>query len=128
MHQLLRNPISVSEEEKEAYLVPIDEDYCPDAPGPYTQEDGGPWVAQILRSITSDSAEFSPSRSQNLHRKYGRYIDNSIAKAYVNAIRNARNYVYIENQYFLGSAFAWLKEKATKSHAKKNLRIELFFF
>ena len=100
----------------EAMLVPMDEDFDTESPGPYSEEDGGPWVAQIFRSITSDSAEFSPSRTANLHRKYGRYIDNSIEKAYVNIIRSAVKYIYIENQYFLGSAFSWLRDKTTSSH------------
>jgi len=101
---------------QEALLVPIDDDFDCEAAGPYSDEDGGPWVAQIFRSITSDSAEFSPSRTANLHRKYGRYIDNSIEKAYVNIIRSAEKFIYIENQYFLGSAFSWLRDKTTSSH------------
>lgn len=34
-------------------------------------------------------------------------IDRSIQHAYINAIRRARNFIYIENQYFLGSSFGW---------------------
>nr|TKS17451.1 phospholipase D alpha 1-like [Populus alba] len=34
-------------------------------------------------------------------------IDRSIQDAYVNAIRRAKNFIYIENQYFLGSSFSW---------------------
>lgn len=34
-------------------------------------------------------------------------IDRSIQDAYINAIRRAKNFLYIENQYFLGSCFAW---------------------
>ena len=29
-------------------------------------------------------------------------IDSSIAQAYIQMIRNAENFIYIENQYFLG--------------------------
>lgn len=31
----------------------------------------------------------------------------SIQAAYVHAIRSAQHYIYIENQYFLGSSFNW---------------------
>lgn len=34
-------------------------------------------------------------------------IDRSIQHAYIDAIRRARNFIYIENQYFMGSSFAW---------------------
>ena len=38
------------------------------------------------------------------------------AQAYVQTIRNAENFLYIENQYFMGSAFAWLSENDTNCH------------
>jgi len=31
----------------------------------------------------------------------------------IRQIRNAKNYIYLENQYFLGSAYAWLDDKET---------------
>ncbi|GJW41440.1 phospholipase D alpha 1-like protein [Tanacetum coccineum] len=34
-------------------------------------------------------------------------IDRSIQDGYINAIRRAKNFIYIENQYFLGSSFGW---------------------
>ncbi|MFS7982193.1 putative phospholipase D [Helianthus anomalus] len=34
-------------------------------------------------------------------------IDRSIQDGYINAIRRAKNFLYIENQYFLGSSFWW---------------------
>lgn len=34
-------------------------------------------------------------------------IDKSIQTAYVQAIRSAQHFIYIENQYFLGSSYAW---------------------
>ena len=34
-------------------------------------------------------------------------VDRSIQDAYIHAIRRARNFIYIENQYFLGSSFGW---------------------
>lgn len=34
-------------------------------------------------------------------------IDMSIHTAYVKAIRAAQHFIYIENQYFLGSSYNW---------------------
>jgi phospholipase D1/2 len=34
-------------------------------------------------------------------------VDSSIHRAYVHAIRRARRFVYIENQYFLGGSNMW---------------------
>ncbi|KAH9662526.1 phospholipase D delta [Citrus sinensis] len=34
-------------------------------------------------------------------------IDKSIQTAYIQAIRSAQHFIYIENQYFLGSSYAW---------------------
>jgi phosphatidylserine/phosphatidylglycerophosphate/cardiolipin synthase-like enzyme len=34
-------------------------------------------------------------------------IDASIHTAYIELIRNAKRYLYVENQYFLGSAHLW---------------------
>lgn len=38
-------------------------------------------------------------------------IDMSIHSAYVNAIRAAQRFIYIENQYFLGSSYNWSAHK-----------------
>ena len=86
-----------------------------DATGPHDESTGGPWVLQVFRSITSDSAHFDKTREARLHKKYGSLVDNSIERAYINLIRNAESYIYIENQYFLGSAYAWLKDRDTLS-------------
>ena len=45
-----------------------------------------------------------------MFRKKGRLVDMSIAQAYIQMIRNAEHFIYVENQYFLGSAFAWKTE------------------
>ena len=39
--------------------------------------------------------------------KKSRVIEESINRAYVKLIRTAERFIYIENQYFLGSAYAW---------------------
>ena len=74
------------------------------------------WNCQVFRSITSDSATFHPQMTKNLSSKKGRLVDSSIAQAYVQMIRNAENFIYIENQYFLGSAFAWSTDADTNCH------------
>lgn len=78
-------------------------------------DDGG-FVVQLLRSITIDSAVMNEARKHCCHRKYGRLIDNSILRQYINLIRNAVSFIYIENQYFLGSAYSWLDDNDTLSH------------
>lgn len=49
---------------------------------------------------------FIPLR-QNLVCGKNLLIDMSIHTAYVKAIRAAQHFIYIENQYFLGSSFNW---------------------
>lgn len=44
---------------------------------------------------------------QNLVCAKDLVIDKSIETAYVQAIRSAQHFIYIENQYFIGSSFAW---------------------
>jgi phospholipase D1/2 len=38
-------------------------------------------------------------------------IDMSIHTAYVKAIRSAQRFIYIENQYFIGSSYNWNSNK-----------------
>lgn len=44
---------------------------------------------------------------QNLVCAKNLVIDRSIQTAYIEAIRSAQHFIYIENQYFLGSSYAW---------------------
>jgi phospholipase D1/2 len=75
------------------------------------------WSCQTFRSITSDSVDFLKTPpSYILNKKKGRSIESSIAQAYVQMIRNARNFIYIENQYFLGSAYSWLQNSDVNCH------------
>ena len=85
-------------------------------PADIQEEQGGGWNVQLFRSITSDSAVMSQDRLEFLNRKYGRPLEDSIMRQYVNLIRGAKSFIYIENQYFLGSAFAWLEDQETLSH------------
>lgn len=74
------------------------------------------WNAQLFRSINMDSADFdinAISEGRLTHRK-GRVFDDSIQRAYIHHIRRAKRFIYIENQYFLGSCFSWKIPETTK--------------
>eukprot|EP01018_Ginkgo_biloba_P008008 Gb_19032 [translate_table: standard] len=70
------------------------------------------WHVQVFRSIDSGSVKGFPksvAEAENLNLVCGKnlVIDTSIHTAYVNAIRSSQHFVYIENQYFLGSSYNW---------------------
>ncbi|PAN13616.1 hypothetical protein PAHAL_2G351300 [Panicum hallii] len=76
------------------------------------EEDPENWHVQVFRSIDSGSLKGFPSDSKeasklNLVCRKNLVIDKSIHTAYVRAIRSAQHFIYIENQYFLGSSYAW---------------------
>lgn len=48
---------------------------------------------------------------QNLVCGKNLQVDRSIHTAYVKAIRSAQHFIYIENQYFLGSSYNWPSHK-----------------
>ena len=93
-----------------------EDDFVLDAPAVLEEHEGGPWNMQLFRSITSDSCIFDLERHACLHKKGGRLVENSIQNCMVRQIRKAKRYIYMENQYFLGSAYAWLNDKTTLSH------------
>jgi len=76
---------------------------------------GKEWNVQLFRSITSDSAVLDCSKMERLvlTSKKGRVVEQSITQCYIQSIRNAQNFIYIENQYFMGSAFQWLQDSGT---------------
>ncbi|WMV49378.1 hypothetical protein MTR67_042763 [Solanum verrucosum] len=70
------------------------------------------WHVQIFRSIDSNSVKGFPkdpkeATMKNLVCGKNVLIDMSIHTAYVKAIRAAQHFVYIENQYFIGSSYNW---------------------
>ncbi|OIV89642.1 hypothetical protein TanjilG_12728 [Lupinus angustifolius] len=74
------------------------------------------WHVQIFRSIDSNSVKRFPkdpkdATSKNLVCGKNVLIDMSIHTAYVKAIRAAQHFIYIENQYFIGSSFHWSQHK-----------------
>ncbi|MED6212355.1 Phospholipase D [Stylosanthes scabra] len=74
------------------------------------------WNVQLFRSI-DDNATVGFSESAEDAFKFGlvheedKTIDRSIQDAYIQAIRRAKNFIYIENQYFIGSDFDWSVEE-----------------
>ncbi|XP_015961566.1 phospholipase D beta 2 [Arachis duranensis] len=79
-------------------------------------DDPESWHVQIFRSIDSNSVKGFPkdpkeASSKNLVCGKNVLIDMSIHTAYVKAIRAAQHYIYIENQYFIGSSYNWSQHK-----------------
>lgn len=84
-----------------------------------TTADPETWNVQIFRSIDGGAAfDFpeKPEEASKLGLVSGKdnVIDRSIQDAYIHAIRRANNFIYIENQYFLGSSFDWKKSRDIK--------------
>ncbi|KAG1361014.1 Phospholipase D delta [Cocos nucifera] len=80
------------------------------------EEDSETWHVQVFRSIDSGSVTGFPkdvheALEKNLVCRKNLVIDKSIHKAYVKAIRSAQHFIYIENQYFLGSSYGWTSYK-----------------
>ncbi|XP_057977109.1 phospholipase D delta-like isoform X1 [Malania oleifera] len=76
------------------------------------EEDPENWHVQVFRSIDSGSVKGFPKVVQEAvaqHLICGKNlkIDKSIHAAYVKAIRSAQHFIYIENQYFVGSSYYW---------------------
>ncbi|KAJ4957653.1 hypothetical protein NE237_024764 [Protea cynaroides] len=75
-------------------------------------EDHETWKVQLFRSIDGGDAFGFPATPEGAARAglvsgKDNIIDRSIQDAYINAIRRAKHFIYIENQYFLGSSFSW---------------------
>ncbi|GAA0156838.1 phospholipase [Lithospermum erythrorhizon] len=78
-------------------------------------EDPDSWNVQIFRSIDGGAVTGFPEKPEEateigLVSGKDKVIDHSIQDAYINAIRRAKNFIYIENQYFLGSSYGWKRQ------------------
>ncbi|KAL4348798.1 hypothetical protein GQ457_17G011080 [Hibiscus cannabinus] len=76
------------------------------------EEDPENWHVQVFRSIDSGSVKGFPkdvkqAAAQNLICGKNLKVDMSIHIAYIKAIRSAQHFIYIENQYFIGSSYFW---------------------
>ncbi|GFZ11840.1 phospholipase D alpha 1 [Actinidia rufa] len=82
-------------------------------PSPVTfPDDRETWNVQLFRSIDGGAAFGFPDTPEDAAKAglvsgKDNIIDRSIQDAYIHAIRRAKNFIYIENQYFLGSSFGW---------------------
>ncbi|KAL3649508.1 Phospholipase D beta 1 [Castilleja foliolosa] len=81
-----------------------------------SDEDPESWHVQVFRSIDSNSVKGFPKdpkegAMRNLVCGKNVLIDMSIHSAYVKAIRGAQHFIYIENQYFIGSSYNWNQYK-----------------
>ncbi|KAK3043722.1 hypothetical protein RJ639_001918, partial [Escallonia herrerae] len=96
------------------HLFPLSElDKIIVRPTPVTApQDNERWNVQLFRSIDGGAASGFPVKPKDaaalgLISGKDNIIDRSIQDAYINAIRRAKNFIYIENQYFLGSSYGW---------------------
>jgi phospholipase D1/2 len=74
------------------------------------------WNVQIFRSIDDASVVGFPANPSDaselgLVTVKDQVIDKSIQCAYIEAIRRARDFIYIENQYFFGSCASWDRDQ-----------------
>ncbi|KAL2462746.1 Phospholipase D alpha 2 [Forsythia ovata] len=75
-------------------------------------DDHETWNVQLFRSIDGGAAFGFPETPEEVARAClvsgkDNIIDRSIQDACINAIHRAKNFIYIENQYFLGGCFGW---------------------
>eukprot|EP00850_Spirogloea_muscicola_P018224 SM000165S02185 [mRNA] locus=s165:68144:71459:+ [translate_table: standard] len=102
----------------EAELLPIAQVAALDPPTAVMEEaDPDTWTVQILRSIDSASVAGFPDMPEDMSaaglvNSKSDTVDRSIQNGYIHAIRRAQHFIYIENQYFLGSSFAWEADQA----------------
>ena len=75
----------------------------------------GPWDCQLLRSIDKYSVDRNLASSSN-----DLSVARDIHNAYVHRIMTAQRFVYIENQYFMGSSHFW-KNVAQAQPGLRNL-------
>jgi len=71
------------------------------------------WTCQLYRSIDDICAELvAKSDDKNYDPSHSRHwFERSIQMAYVHAIRRAERFIYIENQYFMGSSHCWVRAR-----------------
>ncbi|XP_022850137.1 phospholipase D alpha 1-like isoform X2 [Olea europaea var. sylvestris] len=92
-------------------LTELDDIIVPPSPVMYP-DDHETWNVQLFRSIDGGAAFGFPDTPEEAARAglvsgKDNIIDRSIQDAYIHAIRHGRNFIYIENQYFLGGCFGW---------------------
>ncbi|KAL4589109.1 hypothetical protein LXL04_002011 [Taraxacum kok-saghyz] len=89
----------------------LDDIIIPPSPAMFP-DDEETWNVQLFRSIDGGAAFGFPETPEEAAKAglvsgKNNIIDRSIQDAYIHAIRRAKKFIYIENQYFLGSSFGW---------------------
>lgn len=86
--------------------------FCPPSPAT-TEEDPESWNVQLFRSLDTTSGVDLPQDQVGIfeaglvRQAAGNVTERSIQDAYIEGIRRAKRFLYIENQYFLGSSHMW---------------------
>ncbi|EHA8591706.1 phospholipase D alpha 1 [Cocos nucifera] len=98
-------------------------DIALDKEPPPMEDDREAWSVQLFRSIDGGAVAGFPEAPEDaaaagLITGKDHVIDRSIQDAYIHAIRRAKDFVYIENQYFLGSSYGW------KGNAANDITVE----
>eukprot|EP01053_Blabericola_migrator_P000064 Blabericola_migrator_1__63@NODE_1015_length_5700_cov_454_708148_g697_i0_p1_GENE_NODE_1015_length_5700_cov_454_708148_g697_i0NODE_1015_length_5700_cov_454_708148_g697_i0_p1_ORF_typecomplete_len841_score131_67PLDc_2/PF13091_6/19PLDc_2/PF13091_6/2_7e19PLDc/PF00614_22/4e03PLDc/PF00614_22/4_1e03PLDc/PF00614_22/3_2e08PLDc/PF00614_22/4_4e07PLD_C/PF12357_8/9_3e14_NODE_1015_length_5700_cov_454_708148_g697_i031375659 len=65
------------------------------------------WDVQVFRSLDTEAASFANNKWIKRFSNDKLMVDRSIVGAYLYLIDRAQRFIYIENQYFLGSAQYW---------------------
>ena len=85
-------------EDKVGCLVDMsEEEFDRENAGEAVETEAGGWRAQVFRSITSDSCLFETDRLDTLTDKRGHLINDKILRAYIQQIRKADHFIYLEN-------------------------------
>nr|CAB3490349.1 unnamed protein product [Digitaria exilis] len=76
------------------------------------------WNVQVFRSTDTSACDSFPKTPEDaalsgVVNGKDHLVDRSIQDAYIHAIRRAKNFIYIENQYFFGSSFGWKPDSIT---------------
>ncbi|KNC73078.1 hypothetical protein SARC_14363, partial [Sphaeroforma arctica JP610] len=80
----------------------------------FYKEDPERWSTQLFRSIDGHSSDFPAlSKREKAAALVKNHVDKSIQTAMVHHIRRAKKFIYIENQYFIGSSLNWEAHKKT---------------
>lgn len=74
------------------------------------------WDVQIFRSLDHEAALFENAKWTVRFANGNAFTDKSVQQAYCYLIDRAKSFIYIENQYFMGSAQYWLDHQDNPCH------------
>eukprot|EP01053_Blabericola_migrator_P010933 Blabericola_migrator_1__10932@NODE_631_length_7153_cov_120_080581_g462_i0_p1_GENE_NODE_631_length_7153_cov_120_080581_g462_i0NODE_631_length_7153_cov_120_080581_g462_i0_p1_ORF_typecomplete_len836_score128_38PLDc_2/PF13091_6/0_0018PLDc_2/PF13091_6/1_7e18PLDc/PF00614_22/1e04PLDc/PF00614_22/5_9e07PLDc/PF00614_22/1e07PLD_C/PF12357_8/4_7e12C2/PF00168_30/1_4e10Regulator_TrmB/PF11495_8/8_8e03Regulator_TrmB/PF11495_8/0_44Regulator_TrmB/PF11495_8/6_8e03Regulator_TrmB/PF11495_8/2_5e02_NODE_631_length_7153 len=74
------------------------------------------WDIQVFRSLDTEAALFQNRKWLAKFANTSVYVDRSAHQAYCYLIDRAKKFIYIENQYFLGSAQYWREHDEVPCH------------